>query len=515
VSDLKDEADGEDHIEFAKPVGKVTKRLDGLRFYNSVQVPWNVEQWDPSLRLDKDNHRYWSFHVGDVVAIATSAAKEPLSKLADPNHNNKKGNNNPWYPYSTPWSPAFVLAIYHEPDSSMEEESSKVCSSYCMAIQWFQRWGDIEAITQRHLQRQDSDVVEQLKSLPRVVVETEMLDNFPATAVLGKLNMVAVKNIENDESAVVVDPAIMQPDMPPSVVLQCGHRLLAPTQKGHRTCTDAEGWDEYYCPPTGKGKFEFLPWKRANDNDDVETHPLQAYANFFKRNWQQQQQQQQQQVRQGGARGSSRSMIQPSSLSTPTGSTKRAIRATPRKTLTFVHRLLESELTPVTASKRQKTATEHTEGDPGADGKDGGDDGTDVASTIVPEERIRLLVPPIHQDKSSGRVYYDKIAIEPPYSDYAIRHSKEPDTELCSRSRQRAKIPRGNYWELKLGDVVVAKFENTKTSGPAYFEPNTVDYPIKSRENPPQYPFHAPWGGKFSNDSCDLSVCFARHLVDL
>jgi hypothetical protein len=114
---------------------------------------------------------------------------------------------------------------------------------------------------------------------------------------------------------------------------------------------------------------------------------------------------------------------------------------------------------------------------------------SDRHSTVSGESRIQAAYDPIHIDKASQRAFYDKIQIQPEYSDMNIWNA---DSNRYSSNTDRV------AWDVKLGDIVVVNYENQyKSSGPAYFEPNTVDDKIMKKETGKNFPFYPSWGGTF------------------
>ena len=485
--------DGEE--ELAQPIGRAVSRTGQVSHYASVRVPCHPQQWHTSLRRRSggaSHHHHhpphsWTFHVGDILAVASNDCTPP------PHFGTTTTKQ--WYPFSkdTEWCPAIVLDIYKDPEVAWSSHgvggNGGAASNYTMKLQWLVRWGDLDHTIQTRLQDFDHGrLATQLQTVPHMVVETNTVDDFPVTAALGKLAIVGAASQDRD---IDIDIDATDEKIPPSVTLQCHYkiRFLAAGEPFTQTYLGKKGtidnfmtpvtdWDHHYQKVSQGG---FQAWRRmveeendntADNDDDAHEIPVDKYWKFLSKGktiagW----------INQRTAKSTApaKTTARTSAMANAKKQRKPKPAVAPRFMTEF-----QSELPSVSSSRGADDMSE-------MDSPAAVSHATD--STAAEDRILTQFQKPMHKDKSSGRLYYDRIQIRQPFDAYAITTTVRGSSSVDSQQPQP--------WELKVGDVVVARYEgHYKANGSTYFEPDAMKFPIAARENSKHYPFFAAWGGK-------------------
>ena len=465
-----DNNDNDNDEEWAKPMGRAIQ-TGTVMHYTSVQVPCRPQQWHTSRRAAAaTTENSWTFHVGDVLAVTSN-------KCTPPPHLSKQQQQ--WYPYRVDWCPALVLDIYQT--GAMKNNSgnkSGDSSRYTMKIRWLVRWGDLKGKLQKRLEEvEDGRVATELQTVPHMVLESNLVDVFPVTAALGKLAIRMGKDDDDDD----MEDVELDKSIPPSVTLQCHYKIrmdqpsLLVGKKGtiDKFMTAVTDWGDHYQKVT-KGGFQ--AWRRLveeeNDNtaDDQAKIPLEPYWKFLSKG----------KTITGWTHQKSTSTAPARTTARTTAMAKAKKRTKPKpavapKFMTDFQQDLPSVSSPMISDDRSEI-----------DSPANVSQATD--STAAEDRILAQFQKPIHKDKSSGRIYYDRIQIQQPFDAYAITTTARGSSSVDSQQPQS--------WELKVGDMVSARYEDHyKASGASFFEPDAITFPIASRENSKHYPFLAAWGG--------------------
>ena len=475
--------------DVAVPVGKPihVNNVNKIRYFTSIQLPWDTLRWDAAVRQQKEqqlsgsstSEPSWTFHVGDVIAVASSnRAPPPHDKTTL--RKKTRTQKNEWFPFNLMWCPAIVLAIYEDAQKMtvMQAEDSADSSKYRMDIQWLIRWGDLHKNVQQRLLKADQEngttIATELQAIPHMVIESDVVNRFSVTAALGKLKIVSSAASSVDSGATTAIATI-----PPSLTLQCRYATHLDESEKYSNKTflgegsisnffyDAQGYDTYY-ERLNKGGFQ--PWLRLAKVEKDLADVVEKYRAFLGKGktivgW----------TNNGESatatkkKGPAKTQLPPVK---PTRSNPKRIGVSSTNENTC-RNALPKFMADFQDEYRSSTPLERrTPESPAA---------ISTESTIPNEDRILVPSKPIHKDESSGRAYYDHIQIVQPFSDYAIL-TNSPNTDH-------------DRWDLRVGEVVVISYiNNEKAGGSAFFEPNTLKQPIASREMSKHYPFLGSWG---------------------
>lgn len=140
-----------------------------FRFYEGVELDVDPSRCDQKVRSSGLASR-WQVQVGDVIAVGCVESSKPLKSPVD-------GGRKLWYPFTVPWSPAQVLAVYHNGDD------------YFMELRWMYRPADLEEeVLENMPQDIHKDLFEDDQLSRRMIVEIdEDVIESPIGAALGRI----------------------------------------------------------------------------------------------------------------------------------------------------------------------------------------------------------------------------------------------------------------------------------------------------------------------------------------
>jgi hypothetical protein len=196
-----------------------------LRYLEGVELDVDPSRCDPKARSHLASR--WQVQVGDLIAVGCDDASEPAKSPVD-------GKRNIWYPFSIPWTPAQVLAVYHDGDD------------YMMELRWMYRPADLDAEVLENMSEDiHRDLFEDGVLSRRMIVEfDEHVDESPIEAALGRI----VATSESSPSSLWLD-TFKSKDGVPQVPLVCKYFA----EINDSSITRVDDWTDYGESPASIG----------------------------------------------------------------------------------------------------------------------------------------------------------------------------------------------------------------------------------------------------------------------